>query len=126
MRFCYCCAGMLAVLVMTGIAHAQLHHKVTALLPDSTTELSYGLKVGTKPMSMSPPMPRLDALRSDSLASNELQTELIGLNRHRIFWSNFKYDTSPQNPENRCYDIRQALGKNYIFVFNFLLFDKYK
>jgi len=36
-----------------------------------------------------------------------------------------KYDTSPQNPEHRCYDIRKPLSRNYTFVFNFLSKQKY-
>lgn len=37
----------------------------------------------------------------------------------------FKFDTSPANPEVRCYDIRKPLTDHYTFLFNFLSNQQY-
>jgi len=37
----------------------------------------------------------------------------------------FKYDTSPNNPENKCYEITRPLTKKYTFLFNFMSQQQY-
>ncbi len=37
----------------------------------------------------------------------------------------FKYDTSPDNPEHKCYDIRKPLTAKHTFLFNFLSKQQY-
>jgi len=46
--------------------------------------------------------------------------------KYRIPFSTiFKYDTSPNNPENKCYDITRPLTKKYTFLFNFMSQQQY-
>jgi len=46
--------------------------------------------------------------------------------KYRVPFSTiFKYDTSPNNPENKCYDITRPLTKKYTFLFNFMSQRKY-
>jgi hypothetical protein len=40
-------------------------------------------------------------------------------------FSNLRYDTSPSNPEHRCYDFRKPLTTRYTFLFNFLSNQQY-
>lgn len=47
------------------------------------------------------------------------------LNYRAPFSLIFKYDTSRNNPEHRCYDIRKPLTRNYTFLFNFLSSQQY-
>lgn len=37
----------------------------------------------------------------------------------------FKYDTSPENPDYRCYEIVAPLAKNYDLHFNFMSREKF-
>ena len=37
----------------------------------------------------------------------------------------FKYDTSPNNPQNECYEITKPLTKKYTFLFNFMSQKQY-
>ena len=46
--------------------------------------------------------------------------------KYRIPFSTiFKYDTSPSNPENKCYEITRPLTKKYTFLFNFMSQQQY-
>lgn len=47
------------------------------------------------------------------------------LNYRLPFSTIFKYDTSPNNPENKCYDFTKPLTKKYTFLFNFMSMQKY-
>ena len=51
---------------------------------------------------------------------------IAGLEYRVPFSKLFKYDTSPNNPENRCYEITKPLTKKYTFLFNFMSSKKYK
>lgn len=54
------------------------------------------------------------------------QTMRSSLLNYRVPFSLiFKYDTSRNNPEHRCYDIRKPLTRNYSFLFNFLSSQQY-
>ena len=49
-----------------------------------------------------------------------------GLFEYRLPFSTiFKYDTSPNNPENKCYEITKPLTKKYTFLFNFMSQQQY-
>ena len=49
-----------------------------------------------------------------------------GLRSYRTPFSQlFKYDTSPNNPEHKCYEIKKTLSNQYDFSFKFLSFDRY-
>lgn len=44
----------------------------------------------------------------------------------RIFFTALlKYDTTPSNPEHRCYEITKPISKKYTFLFNFMSQRKY-
>lgn len=55
----------------------------------------------------------------------ELQIDTDSFNSPVPFSKLFKYDTSPGNPDHRCYEIVVPLSTNYRFLFNFVSFEKY-
>jgi len=38
----------------------------------------------------------------------------------------FKYDTSPNNPEHRCYEITKPITRQMTFLFNFMSLQQYR
>lgn len=47
------------------------------------------------------------------------------LNYRLPFSTIFKYDTSPNNPEHKCYEFTKPLTKKYTFLFNFISQQQY-
>lgn len=55
----------------------------------------------------------------------KIESKNIVLQYRLPFSTIFKYDTSPNNPENKCYDITRPLTKKYTFLFNFMSQQQY-
>jgi hypothetical protein len=63
--------------------------------------------------------------QSAAAAAPRLFSTLNQFQEYRIPLDVFKYDTSKENAEHRCYEIIKPISKSYNFAFNLILIEKF-
>ncbi|MFQ5676920.1 MAG: hypothetical protein ACE5G1_13570 [bacterium] len=107
------------VLVSPLYSQDQANQSVTA----DTTTGSVATEVPDTPAPSAPS--EILKYQPTLTVETKLQSSSVLLDYRLPFTEIFKYDTSPNNPEHRCYDINKPLTNRYSFLFNFMSQQKY-